>query len=169
MQSIRLLSVRLQLLEEREEASMTQNKISESKEDKESDWFVSVLRAGGVVVALACSQVSWVSAERQGHFIRLHTVTGESHRLRGTLKSLLQRWAKYGLAQIHKSFLVFPPQIRKLRQKAEGSVVHLGSGASAAVLPVSRRKLQEIKKQLKLREIKQQLKRRDDAFCSASL
>ena len=118
---------------------------------------------------LACSQVSWVSAERQGHFIRLHTITGKSYRLHGTLKNLMQRWAKYGLMQIHKSFLVFPSRIRKLRQKAEGSVVHLGSGTSAAVLPVSRRKLQEIKQQLKLREIKQQLKRRDNAFCSASL
>jgi DNA-binding LytR/AlgR family response regulator len=125
---------------------MSQSEVSASTEDKESDWFVSVLGAGVVVVA--CSQVSWVSAERQGHFIRLHTVTGESHRLRGTLKSLMQRRAKYGLAQIHKSFLVFPPQIRKLRQTAEGSVVHLACGASAAVLPVSRRKLQEIKQQL---------------------
>jgi DNA-binding LytR/AlgR family response regulator len=50
--------------------------------------------------------------------------------------------------RIHNSFLVFLPHVRELRQESRGPVVFLGSGAGAALLPVSRRKFQEIKQQL---------------------
>jgi DNA-binding LytR/AlgR family response regulator len=127
---------------------MSQGEISASIEASEEDNFVSVMAAAGRTVRLTCSQVSWVKAEQQGHFMRLYTVTGESYRLYGTLKSLEQLWAKYGLVRIHKSFLVSLPRVRKLRREAEGPVVDLDYGADVKTLPVSRRKFQEIKKWL---------------------
>ncbi|MBV9483996.1 MAG: LytTR family transcriptional regulator [Acidobacteria bacterium] len=129
---------------------MTQSEISASMEaDGEGDEFISVIKAGRMV-GLARSEVSWVEVER--HLLRLHTVTGETYQLRDTLKSLHQRWAQYGFARIHKSFLVFLPHVRELRREAEGPVVSLGVGADAALLPVSRRKKSEIKQQLKERD-----------------
>lgn len=129
---------------------MTQDEMVASPEDGEGDECVSVMGAAGRTVKLAYSQVRWVRAD--GHFLCLHTVDGESYRLYGTLKSLLQRWAKHGLVRIHNSFLVFLPHVRELRQEAEGPVVYLGSGAGAISFPVSRRKCQDIKKLLKLRK-----------------
>jgi DNA-binding LytR/AlgR family response regulator len=128
--------------------SMAQGKIPGS--DSEDDECVSVMGPAGRTVRLTCSQVSWVNAD--GHFMCLHTVSGESYRLYGTFQSLLQRWAKYGLVRIHKSFLVFLPHVRELRHEAEGPVVYLGSGAATTSFPVSRRKFQDIKKRLKLAE-----------------
>jgi DNA-binding LytR/AlgR family response regulator len=98
------------------------------------------------VVLLARSQVTFVRIE--GHHLHLHTITGEIYLLRGTLKGLEQRWTEHGFVRIHTSFLVSLPHTRELRQESMGPVVFLGSGAGGAVLPVSRRKRQEIKQQL---------------------
>jgi hypothetical protein len=106
--------------------TMSQGEISPSTEASEEDEFIAVwpwvdpdhsksdgLDSGQDRVLVARSQVSWV--EIRGHLIELYTVTGEKYGLRGTLKSLEQRWARYGFVRIHKSYLIFLPHVRQLR------------------------------------------------------
>jgi DNA-binding LytR/AlgR family response regulator len=137
---------------------MSQSEISASAEAGGDDEFIAVRpwvdpdhgEAGGLdrdqTILLARSQVTFVRIE--GHHLYLHTITGEICLLRGTLKGLEQRWAEHGFVRIHNSFLVFLPCVRELRQESRGPVVFLGSGAGAALLPVSRRNFQEIKQRL---------------------
>jgi DNA-binding LytR/AlgR family response regulator len=135
---------------------MTQSEISVSTEAYGIDEFISVRRidpdrsetsgADGDQprVLLARSQIVFVRIE--GHLLHLHTVTGGEYVRQGTLNGLEQRWASYGLARIHNSFLVFLPHIRELRHESDGPVVILGSGAGAANLPISQRRFQKFKR-----------------------
>jgi DNA-binding LytR/AlgR family response regulator len=95
-------------------------------------------------VLLARSAVVFVRVE--GHLLHLHTVSGGEYVRRGTLIGLLKRWAQYGLVRIHNKYLVFLPHVRELRYESNGPVVILGSGAGAALLPVSQRRSQEFKR-----------------------
>lgn len=102
------------------------------------------LHSGQDRVLVARSQVSWV--EIRGHFMKLYTVTGEKYALRGTLKSLEQRWARYGFVRIHNSFLVSLPHVRQLRPTPGGGrEVYLRFGAGGRYRPVSRRHFREFK------------------------
>jgi DNA-binding LytR/AlgR family response regulator len=92
-------------------------------------------------VLLARSAVVFVGVE--GHLLHLHTVTGAEYVRRGTLKSLQQRWAQYGLVRIHNKYLVFLSHVQELRYKLDSPVVFLGSGNSAALLPISRQRFHE--------------------------
>jgi DNA-binding LytR/AlgR family response regulator len=138
---------------------MSQGEISISAEANEDNEFISVRRwvdpdhseTGEVDrdqprVLLARSLVTFIRVE--GHHLYLHTITGDIYVRRGTLKDLHERWAKYGFVRPHNSFVVFLPHVRQLRRESDGPVVYVGSGAGAALLPVSRRKFHEIKQQL---------------------
>jgi DNA-binding LytR/AlgR family response regulator len=122
---------------------MPQGEISVSAEASRDDEFISVRRwvdpdhsetsrvdRDQPRVLLARSLMTFVRVE--GQHLYLHTITGDIYVRRGTLKDLHQRWTKHG----------------GLRQESDGPVVYVGSGAGAAVLPVSRRKFHEIKQQL---------------------
>ena len=135
---------------------MTQGEVSVSTEVYGIEEFISVRRvdpdrseSSGVDgdeprVLLARSQVVFVRVE--GHLLHLHTVAGGEYARRGTLNSLEQLWASYGLVRIHNSFLVFLTHVCELRHESNGPVVILGSGAGAANLPISQRRFQEFKR-----------------------
>jgi DNA-binding LytR/AlgR family response regulator len=95
-----------------------------------------------LLVLLARSAVVFVRVE--GHFLHLHTVTGDEYVRRGTLKGLYQRWAEYGLVRIHNKYLVFLSHVRELRHESDGPAVLLGFGAGTALLPISQRRFQEV-------------------------
>lgn len=106
------------------------------KSDPERGEIGGVDRAQGRVV-LASSQVSW--AEVEGHWVRLHTVTGGVYAMRMTLKSLEQQWAKYGFVRVHNWFLVFLPHVQEFfRTRSGGWEIYLKSGAGGRYFPVSR-------------------------------
>jgi DNA-binding LytR/AlgR family response regulator len=93
-------------------------------------------------VWLAPSQVSW--AEVKDHWVRLHTVTGAVYAMRGTLKSLEQRWAKYDFMRIHDWFLVFLPHVQRfLRPRPDAWEIYLKSSSGGRYFPISRRKRRE--------------------------
>jgi DNA-binding LytR/AlgR family response regulator len=119
---------------------MAQSEISASAEVYGIEEFISVRRwvdpdhsemsgldRDQARVLLARSQVTFIRVE--GHFLHLHTVSGGEYVRRGTLKSLEQQWAKYGLVRIHNKYLVFLPHVRELRHESKGPVVFLNSGA----------------------------------------
>ena len=110
------------------------------------DEFILAKTAKGRVVRLIWSVVSWVEIE--GRTLRLHTITGDSYWLRGTLKSLEQQWGKYGHKRVGKNLMVFAPRIEELRKRADGYAVYIGDGLGGGEFPVSRRKAREIKQQL---------------------
>lgn len=128
---------------------MTQGDTSEGEDDE----FIAVwpwgdpeLRTSDQVdrVLVARSQVSWVEVE--GHFLKLHTATGERYALRGTLTSLEQRWSKYGFVRIHNSFLVSLSHVRKLCPASRGGrEAYLSFGADGRYLPISRRRFWKFK------------------------
>ena len=136
---------------------MTQGEVSASTEVYGIEEFISVRR---VHPAIAASSRVRVSAEPQGvstewrvvfvrvegHLLHLHTVAGGEYARRGTLNSLEQLWASYGLVRIHNSFLVFLTHVCELRHESNGPVAILGSGADAANLPISQRRFQEFKR-----------------------
>jgi DNA-binding LytR/AlgR family response regulator len=135
--------------------SMSQSEISGSSEIYGIEEFIPVRRwladpdhsdTGRVdrdqpPVLLARSAVVFVRVK--GHFLHLHTVTGDEYVRRGTLKSLHRRWAEYGLVRIHNKYLVFLSHVRELRHESKGPAVSLGSGAGTALLPISRQRFQE--------------------------
>lgn len=135
---------------------MTQSEISVSTEVYGIEEFILVRRvdpdrseSSGVDgdeprVLLARSQVVFIRVE--GHSLHLHTVAGGEYARRGTLNSLEQQWASYGLVRIHNSFLVFLTHVCELRHESGGPVVILGSDAGAANLPISQRRFQEFKR-----------------------
>jgi DNA-binding LytR/AlgR family response regulator len=135
---------------------MTQSEVSVSAEVYGIEEFISVRRVGPdrsetsgadgdqPRVLLARSQVVFVRVE--GHLLHLHTVAGGEYVRRGTLNGLEQRWASYGLVRIHNKYLVFLSHVRELRHESDGPVVFLGSGAGAAILPISQRRFQEFKR-----------------------
>lgn len=142
---------------------MTQGEISTSTEVYGIEDFIAVLPwvdpdhsdTGRVdrdqtPVLLARSAVVFVWVE--GHFLHLHTVTGDEYVRRGTLKSLQQRWAKYGLVRIHNKYLVFLSHVKELRHESKDSVVSLGFGAGTASLPISQRRFQAFKQLWEARE-----------------
>ena len=123
---------------------MTQGEIWASAEADGGDEFISVRAASGRALMLARSQVSW--EEIEGHLLLLHTVIGKKYVLRGSLKSLEQRWSKYGFVRIHNSFLVSLSHVRKLRPTSRGGrEAYLSFGAEGRYLPISRRCFQKFK------------------------
>lgn len=133
---------------------MTQSGMSASPEVYKLEDFISVRRwlvdpdneSGRAdhdqpPVLLARSAIMFVRVE--GHLLHLHTVAGDEYVCRGTLNNLQQRWAQYDLVRIHNRYLVFLSHARELRHESQGPVMILGSGAHAALLPISRKRLQE--------------------------
>ena len=101
---------------------------------------------GGITRFLRVSEVRHVEA--QGDYARLHTATG-SHLVRVPLAVLEERWAPAGFVRVHRSYLVAVGHISELRvEPAGGHAVRVGSGASAVLLPVSRRLSRELKERL---------------------
>ena len=101
---------------------------------------------GGVTRFLQIADVLY--AEAQGDYARLHTATG-SHLVRAPLASLEERWAAAGFVRVHRSYLVATNCITELRvEPGGGHSVRLGTGASAVVLPVSRRHSRDLKDRL---------------------
>lgn len=142
---------------------MTQDEVSELAEVYGIDEFILVRRwlvdpshgdTGRVdrdqpPVLLARSQVAYVRVK--GHFLHLYTVAGDEYVRRGTLKSLQQRWAEYGLVRIHNKYLVFLSHVKKLYE-SKGPAVSLGFGTDTALLPISQRRFQAFKKLWEARE-----------------
>jgi DNA-binding LytR/AlgR family response regulator len=118
--------------------------------ESDGDESICVRTAGGSIVRLAWSEVSWIEIE--GRFLRLHTTTGDSYRWQGTLKSLEQRWGKYGHMRVDKALMVYTPRVEELRKRSDGYAVYLGDGAGGGEFPISRRKAQEIKQILATRD-----------------
>ena len=101
---------------------------------------------GGVTRFLQIADVLYVEA--QGDYARLHTASG-SHLVRVPLASLEERWAALGFVRVHRSYLVATSSITELRVEPQGGhSVRLGSGASAVLLPVSRRHSRDLKDRL---------------------
>lgn len=101
---------------------------------------------GGVTRFLQVADVRYVEA--QGDYARLHTASG-SHLVRVPLASLEERWAAAGFVRVHRSYLVATGHITELRvEPGGGHSVRVGSGPSAAALPVSRRLSRDLKDRL---------------------
>jgi DNA-binding LytR/AlgR family response regulator len=101
---------------------------------------------GGVTRFLQVADVRYVEA--QGDYARLHTASG-SHLVRVPLASLEERWAALGFVRVHRSFLVATAHITELRvEPGGGHAVRVGSGPTAAQLPVSRRHTRDLKDRL---------------------
>lgn len=130
---------------------MPQQEISPSTEAYEINEFIRVRRwlidprdcyTGGTVdhdkppVLLARSAIVFIRVV--GHLLHLHTVSGCEYVCRGTLKSLQQRWAQYGLVRIFNSYLVFLSHVQEVRHESDGPKVILAYGRSDASLPISR-------------------------------
>jgi DNA-binding LytR/AlgR family response regulator len=101
---------------------------------------------GGVTRFLQVTDVRYVEA--QGDYARLHTASG-SHLVRVPLAALEERWAPLGFVRVHRSYLVATGHISELRvEPGGGHAVRVGSGPSAALLPVSRRHTRDLKDRL---------------------
>ena len=101
---------------------------------------------GGVTRFLQVADVRYVEA--QGDYARLHTATG-SHLVRVPLAALEERWGSVGFVRVHRSYLVAISHITELRvEPGGGHSVRVGSGPSAALLPVSRRLSRDLKDRL---------------------
>jgi two-component system response regulator LytT len=98
---------------------------------------------GGVTRFLQVADVRHVEA--QGDYARLHTATG-SHLVRVPLATLEERWGPAGFVRVHRSFLVSTSHVTELRvEPMRTECPPPGSGASAVVLPVSRRLSRDLK------------------------
>ena len=101
---------------------------------------------GGVTRFLQVSDVRYVEAH--GDYARLHTLSG-SHLVRVPLAALEERWAPAGFVRVHRSYLVATSHISELRvEPGGGHSVQVGTGPSAALLPVSRRLSRDLKDRL---------------------
>lgn len=101
---------------------------------------------GGVTRFLQVTDVRYVEA--QGDYARLHTASG-SHLVRVPLAALEERWAPVGFVRVHRSYLVATGHISELRvEPGGGHSVRVGTGPSAALLPVSRRHSRDLKDRL---------------------
>ena len=101
---------------------------------------------GGVTRFLQVTDVRYVEA--QGDYARLHTASG-SHLVRVPLAALEERWAGVGFVRVHRSYLVATSHITELRvEPGGGHSVRVGTGPSAALLPVSRRLSRDLKDRL---------------------
>lgn len=109
------------------------------------DEMIRVERAGTTKL-VPRSSVRWVEA--QGDYARLHTSDGSSYLVHIPLSQLKERWVDAGFVRIHRSFLVALPLVTELRMSASGYVVRVGAGAEAVELPVSRRRIPELKYRL---------------------
>ena len=94
-----------------------------------------MLRLGDRVVLVPPAEVRWVQAD--GHYVRVHTVGGQTHTARVTLRGLEVRLGTAGFVRIHRSTLVNLEQVRELRPWFAGdSLVLLRDGTE---LRMSRR------------------------------
>lgn len=103
---------------------------------------VIIATRAGHLVPVARSQVRW--AEADGDYVRLHTTKG-TYLASEPLRCLAKRWAEHGFVRIHRSHMVFLPLVTELRRVPSGHSVRLGSGPDFVDVPVSRRKLKELK------------------------
>lgn len=122
-----------------DETSWHHNKLA----NDDSDEFIPIKIAGDTVLVVR-SQVRWVKAS--GDYVRLHTAK-HSYLWRKSLTSVEKSWGSHGFVRIHKSFLVLISLVTKVRKIHSGWVVILGSGPDAVDLPVSRRKVSNVKQQ----------------------
>lgn len=101
---------------------------------------------GGVTRFIPLSDVRFVEAS--GDYARLHTEES-SHLVRVAMSTLEGRWAAAGFVRVHRSFLVATSHITELRvEPGGGHAVRVGTGSSAATIPVSRRHTRELKDRL---------------------
>ncbi|WP_370617500.1 LytR/AlgR family response regulator transcription factor [Mumia sp. Pv 4-285] len=105
---------------------------------------VVAVELAGVTRFVPRSSVAYVEA--QGDYVRLHTVTGESHLLRTPLVTLEHDWSDAGFVRIHRSLLVDSARVREVRMLGGRCTVLVDAGAAPYVeLQVARRHTRDLR------------------------
>lgn len=87
--------------------------------------------------------------EANGDYVRFSTIWGTSLLTRLKLNLLEQAWKPVGFIRIHRTYLVCLYRINELRLTRSGTTtVRVGLGPEAAELPVSRRRVHDLKEHL---------------------
>ncbi|MGD9527487.1 LytR/AlgR family response regulator transcription factor [Pseudonocardia sp.] len=107
---------------------------------------VVAVELGGHTTLVPRDAVRCVVAE--GDYVRLHTPAG-SHLLRVPLSVLEERWAGAGFLRVHRSYLVAASAISALCPEGDGHVLVLGAGPQAMRVPVSRRRISQVRRMLR--------------------
>ncbi|MGE3289544.1 MAG: LytR/AlgR family response regulator transcription factor [Pseudonocardia sp.] len=107
---------------------------------------VVAVELGGRTTLVPRDAVRCVVAE--GDYVRLHTPAG-SHLLRIPLSVLEQRWADAGFLRVHRSYLVASSAVSALCPEGDGHVLVLGTGPRAMRVPVSRRRISQVRRILR--------------------
>ncbi|KAA1425246.1 response regulator transcription factor [Mumia zhuanghuii] len=111
--------------------------------DVDADEVVAVELAG-VTRFVPRSSVAYVEA--QGDYVRLHTVSGDSHLLRTPLVTLEHDWADAGFVRIHRSLLVDSARVREVRMLGGRCTILVDVGGSSYVeLQVARRHTRDLR------------------------
>lgn len=92
---------------------------------------------GGVTTFVSRSNVAY--AEAQGDYVRLHTVSGESHLIRSSLSQLETDWSDAGFLRIHRSLIVATHHIKQVKTDQGRTAVIVPSADGLKELAVARR------------------------------
>lgn len=103
------------------------------------------ITADNRIICLTWPQVSWIGVARD-RWLQIYTTIGKKYFVPKPLKNLEETATRHGFVRIGRAILVSVAQIRELRRCLDGQVVIVKCGAGTKQLPVSRRKVGEIRR-----------------------
>lgn len=107
---------------------------------------VVAVQLAGTTTLVPRATVRCVVAE--GDYVRLHTASG-THLLRVPLSLLEERWADDGFVRVHRSYLVAAAAVTALCPEGGGHVLVVGAGPAAMRVPVSRRRISQVRRMMR--------------------